>query len=108
MIQIKRELIRKLRTQSDCDEKIRLNELIVQIKGGRYEVNLVELTKKAIYWEEKKESFVRRFILDFFSKAIKFSNISIQLFSKDVYGFTKKIMSLNLCLMKKNILSFLK
>ena len=59
-----RELVKKLRVQPDCDEKIRLNELIVQIKGGRYEVNLVELTKRAIYWEDKKESFVRRFCLN--------------------------------------------
>ncbi len=56
--------IRKLREEPSSDVNIHLNDLIVQIKGGRYEVNLVELTKRAIYWDEKKESIVRRFELN--------------------------------------------
>ena len=33
---------------------------MVAIKGGRYDVELVSMTKRPIYWEEKKESSVRR------------------------------------------------
>jgi hypothetical protein len=34
--------------------------LVVPIKGGRYEADLIELTKRPIYWSEDKPSRIRR------------------------------------------------
>jgi hypothetical protein len=57
---LNRSVIRQLRERPEQESKTLPNELIVQIKGGRYEVNLVEQIKKPIYWNDKKESIVRR------------------------------------------------
>jgi hypothetical protein len=41
------------------DPKLTQN-YIVLVKGARFEVDLIDLKKRAIYWEETKQSEVRR------------------------------------------------
>ena len=60
-----RDIIKKLREDPNGECKAVVSDFTVQIKGGRFEVNLVELTKRPIYWEDKKDSFVRRYIYVF-------------------------------------------
>lgn len=36
------------------------NEFIVLIKGGRFEVDLIDMTKRPVYWDESHVSQVRR------------------------------------------------
>ena len=36
------------------------NEFVVLIKGGRFEVDLVEMTKRPVYWDDSYVSQVRR------------------------------------------------
>ena len=36
------------------------NEILVLIKGGRFEVDIIDMTKRPVYWEEAQVSQVRR------------------------------------------------
>ena len=59
-----RTTIRQLKKQSEVDQAqyMQANKVIftVPIKGGRFEVNLLSMAKKPVYWEDKKPSEVRR------------------------------------------------
>lgn len=54
-------MLRKQTALERCEylKRNKLN-LTVSIKGGRFEVDLIELVKRPIYWNDDKKSFVRR------------------------------------------------
>ncbi len=53
-------MIKKVRGKTGDVERRLAKEFVVEVKGNRFEVDLVEMTKRPIYWDDKKESFVRR------------------------------------------------
>jgi hypothetical protein len=53
----KRDAICEMRSKASVDRKV---NFIVGVRGGRFEVDLVELTRRAVYWDETKTSQVRR------------------------------------------------
>lgn len=50
-------MIRELRKKPASERK---SNHIVTVKGGRFEVDLVELIRRPIYWDEDKTCYVKR------------------------------------------------
>ena len=61
---ISREEIKKLRNQLEIDRlkwiKSAREKYVISVKGGRFEVDLLELEKRPVYWIESKSSHVCR------------------------------------------------